>query len=272
MAKITQEQRNRYAAKVKEYKATIDALLAKEQSMLTLVNKGPERSNGYARFKLIQDLLPLTSYHILMNTLSVSMLGVKNEDALAEARKTLARAFKYLEDIVTPYVDAPFSEYEKNLELIADIGYEDRYTLVRKIAFAISEIEEGYGANSKWKWSFVDLWAKLAVVGKNMLDLKKAYTDLDLTSPNRMIVTSYLSTIKNMFRNTADKYREKYETFSSKMDDFKQAITFLQALRRLHTVFGERDDAEELKKKIDIWSNKLETDKKRQDEEKKRQA
>lgn len=270
MAKITQEQRNRYAAKVKEYKSNIDALLAKEQSMLTLISKSGEHGSGYARIRLVQDLLPLTSYHILMNTLSVSMLGVKNEDSLAEARKVLTRAFKYLEDIVTAYVDAPFSEYEKNLEAIADVSYEDRYALVRKMAFAISEIEEGYGANSKWKWSFVDLWGKLAVVAKNMLDLKKAYVDLDLTSPNRMIVTSYLSTIKNMFRSTADKYREKYEIFSSKMDDFKQAITYMQALRRLHTVLGEREEAEDLKKKVDIWTTKLETDKKRQEEEKKR--
>jgi len=237
-----------------------------------MIKKSGDNNTGYPRIRLVQELLPLASYYILMNTLSVSMLGVKNEDSLAAARQTLTRAFKYLEDIVTAYIDAPFSEYEKNLELIADVSYEDRYALVRKMAFAISEIEDGYGANSKWRWSFIDLWAKLAVVAKNMLDLKKAYVDIDLESPDRMIVTAYLRTLKSMFITTGDKYREKYEMFSSKMEDFKQAITYLQALRRLHTVFGEREEAEELKKKIDIWTTKLETDKKRQLEESRKPA
>ena len=87
----------------------------------------------------------------------ITLLGIKNEDSLSEARKSVGRAIKYLEDIVTGYVDAPFSEYEQSLEAIAEISYEKRYALLRKIGFAIGEIEEGYGANSKWKWSFVEL-------------------------------------------------------------------------------------------------------------------
>ena len=267
MAKITQEQRNRYAAKVKEYKTTIDAFLAKEQSLLTLLKQPGNQGQGYARIKLSQEMLALTSYNILLNTLSVSLLGIKNEDALAEARKTLVRAIKYIEDIVSAYIDAPFSEYEDNLKEIADVSYADRFELFMKIGFAIREIEEGYGANSKWKWSFVEMWGKLATISKNLLDLKKAFLDIELTSPHRMVVTSYVGNVKRLFQSTADKYREKYEIFSLKPDDFKQAIVFLNALRRFHIVFNERSEADELKKKIEIWTGKLEADKKKQEEE-----
>jgi len=270
MARITQEQRNRYAAKVKEYKATADSLLAKEQSFLNLLKQPGGQGQGYARFKLSEQALALTSYHVLTNNLSVSLLGIKNEDALAEARKCIGRSIKYLEDIVTGYVDVPFSEYEQNLESIAEKTYEERYAHLRKIGFAIREIEEGYGANSKWKWSFVELWGKLAVVAKNSLDLKRAYQDLALDSPNRMITLSYLSLVKRLLQGTADRYREKYEVSSMKMDDFKQAITFLNALKRLHMVFGEKTETEELKKKIDIWSAKLENDQKKREEEAKK--
>lgn len=266
MARITLEQRNRYAAKVKEYKASTDAILATEQSLLTLL-KQQSQGAGYARIKLANEALVLTSYYILVNTLSVSLLGIKNEDYLAEARKAIGRSIKYLEEIVTGYVDAAFSEYEKNLEEISEVSYEERYALLRKIGFAIREIEEGYGANSKWKWAFVEIWAKYAVVAKNMLDLKKAYQDMDLTSPNRMVVISYISFVKRMFQNTADRYREKYEMFSNKMEDFKQAILYLTGLRRLHIIFGERAEADELKKKIEIWSTKLESDQKKREEE-----
>lgn len=270
MAKITQEQRNRYAAKVKEYKATTDSILAKEQSFLNLLKQPGGQGQGYVRLKLSEQALALTSYQVLVNSLSVSLLGIKNEDSLAEARKSIGRSIKYLEDIVTGYVDVPFSDYEQNLEAIAEKSYEERYAHLRKIGFAIREIEEGYGSNSKWKWSFVELWGKLAAVAKNSLDLKKAYQDLALDSPNRMITLSYLAFVKRLLQTTADRYREKYEVSSMKMDDFKQAITFLNALKRLHMVLGEKSETEELKKKIDIWSAKLENDQKKREEEAKK--
>ncbi len=270
MSKITQEQRNRYAAKVKEYRVTTDSILAKEQTFLNLLKQPGSQGPGYVRKKLSEEMLALTSYQILVNTLSVALLGIKNEDSLAEARKSIGRCIKYLEEIVTGLVDAPFSEYEANLEGISEITYEERYEHVRKIGFAIREIEEGYGANSKWKWSFVEMWGKLAAVAKNCLDLKRAYQDLDLLSPNRMIVVSYVAFVKKLLQTTADRYREKYEVSSMKMDDFKQAILFLNALRRIHIVFGERSEADELKKKIEIWSTKLESDLKKRDEESKK--
>lgn len=266
MGKITLEQRNRYAAMVKDYKATIDMGLAAEQTLLTLL-KQQSQGSGYVRIKLAEETLVLTSYYILVNTLSVALLGIKNEDYLADARKTIGRCIKYLEDIATPYVDVPFSEYEKNLEDISEVSYEDRYALLRKIGFAIREIEEGYGANSKWKWAFAEIYAKFSVVAKNMLDLKKAYQDMDLASQNRAVVQSYVGFVKRLLQASADRYREKYEMFSNKMEDFKQAILYLNALRRLHTVFAERNEADELKKKIEIWSAKLEADQKKREEE-----
>jgi hypothetical protein len=111
------------------------------------------------------------------------------------------------------------------------------------------------------------MWGKLATVAKNSLDLKRAFLDMDLVSPNRMIVLSYIGFIKKQLQTTADRYREKYEVSSMKMDDFKQAILFLNALRRIHVVFAERNEADELKKKIEIWSAKLENDIKKKEEE-----
>jgi len=52
MSKITQEQRNRYADKVKEYKAVIDSILAKEQSFLSLLKQPGGQGPGYVRIKL----------------------------------------------------------------------------------------------------------------------------------------------------------------------------------------------------------------------------
>jgi len=64
----------------------------------------------------------------------------------------------------------------------------------------------------------------------------------------------------------ADRYREKYELSTNRIDDFKMGINFLHALRRLHMILGDRDEADSVKKKSDIWSAKLEQDIKKLDE------
>ncbi len=268
MGKITQEQRNRYFEKVKEHRKTIEAGLAKEKTLLELLSK-EEQGAAYKRLTLAESTLDLCSWYILVNTLSVSLLGIKNEDYLLEARKVLVRAIKYLEDTVSPYLDAPYSDYEAKVEEIRDFDAAGRYRLVRKLGFAVQSLEDAFGENSKYSASFIELWGKMAAVTKNLVNLKTAVVDTDFSSPNRNIVLAHLGLVKSLFQRSADKYREQYELYTHKHDDFKKAIVYLQAMRRLHVVLSERDDAETLKKKIDIWSSKLEADLKRQEEHRK---
>lgn len=265
MGKITQEQRTRYAEKVKEQRRTIEAGLAKEKTLLDLLAHD-DNGAAYKRLHLAEEVLDLSSWFLLVNTLSISMLGIKNEDYLIEGRKVLVRALKYLEDTTTAYLDCPVSDYEKNLDAIADLGIEARYHLMRKFGFAIQSYEEAFGENSKYSLSFIELWGKYAAIAKNFIDLRTAVADSDFNSPVRPLVLGYLAVVKGLFQRSADRYREKYELYSHKFEDFKQAITYLQALRRLHVALGEREEAETLKRKIDAWSAKLESDSKKAEE------
>lgn len=268
MGKITQEQRNRYFEKVKEHRKTIEAGLAKEKTLCELIAK-EEGGASYKRLALAETTIDLCSWYILINTLSVSLLGIKNEDYLLEARKVLVRSIKYLEDTVSPYLDAPFSDYEAKLAEIKDFDVENRYRLVRKLGFAVQSLEDAFGENSKYTASFIELWGRMAAVSRNLIDLKTAVADTDFNSPTRNVLLSHIGLVKNLFQRSADKYREQYELYTHKHDDFKKAIVYLQALRRLHNVLSERDEAETLKKKIEIWTTKLEGDQKRADEVKK---
>ncbi|MGO8695366.1 MAG: hypothetical protein ACLQMF_17025 [Rectinemataceae bacterium] len=268
MGKITSEQRNRYFEKVKEHRATIEAGLAKEKTLLELLSRD-EIGAGYKRLALAEGTIDLSSWYILLNTLSVSLLGIKNEDYLLEARKTLVRAMRYLEDTVTGYVDVPFSDYEAKLEEIVDVDSGARYRLIRKLGFAIGSLEDAFGENSKYAASFIELWGKFATLAKNLLNLKTAVADMDFSSPTRTVVMSHLGLVKSLFQRSADKYREQYELYTHKTEDFRKAILYLQALRRIHILMAERDEAETLKKKIEIWTTKLEADQKKAEEAKK---
>jgi len=262
MGKITLEQRNRFAAKEKELRRTIEAGQAKEKTLLDLLAHD-ENGAAYKRLHLAEEVLDLSSWYLLVSNISVSMLGIKNEDYLIEGRKVLVRALKYVEDTTTGCLDCPISDYEANLDAIADLSIEARSHLMRKFGFAIQSYEEAFGENSKYTWSFIELWGKFAAVAKNIIDLRTVVADTDFNSPSRPILLGYLSFVKNTFQRCADRYRAKYELYTNKADDFKQAIVFLETLRRINIALGERDEAETLKKKINVWKAKLEADSKK---------
>jgi len=73
----------------------------------------------------------------------------------------------------------------------------------------------------------------------------------------------HLRLIKKLLGLVADRYREMYELSTNRAEDYKMGIHFLEALRRTHIYLGEREEAEVVKKKIEIWSAKLDADKKK---------
>ncbi len=266
MAKISGEDRLRYLEKAKQYKELAKAVLMREKNMLTLISKDPEGA-AYMRINLVEEMLNMASNHMVVHGLSVATLGIKNEEALNDARKAVYKAIIYLEEVVSPLVDVPFSDYEENLAQISSIDAAKRYDLVRKMGLTIRLLVDYYGENTKWKWSFVELEGRFAALAKNLYDLKSAVQNLEPRSDQYETYVYHLKTIKQLLAQAADRYREKYEVSTNRIDDFKLAISYLQALRRIHVLLGEREDAEQIKKKAEIWKAKLEADHKKQEAE-----
>ena len=259
MKKPSDEARRRYVDYIKDYKTAIDAFLLKEKKIKEEIAAGAEGAS-FKRLALTDDNLNLVAQYLVMNSLSLSFLGVKNEAFLNEGRKCIYKALIYLEEIVSPMVDAPFGDYEQGLETIATFSDEDRYNLVRKLGFAIDSLVEGYGENSKWKWSFVELEGRFAVVTKNLLNLKTFVAGMDPRVAGFSARMAHLGLARELLQQAADRYREKYELSTMRIDDIKAGINFLAAVRRLHAVLGESEQADVVKKKAEIWRTKMEND------------
>jgi hypothetical protein len=265
MAKISNEERHQYFEKVAAYKAAIDAILKREQNVIMVIRKDPAGA-AFKRLALADEMLNLASNYIILNGVSQSMLKVKNEDALNDGRKSLYKSVIYLEEIVTNYVDASFPDIEEKLTEIATVNAARRYALIRKMGLAIQLLEDAYGDNTKWKWSFVELEGRFAVVAKNIMDMKNAVANTDPRAPDYEPTMYHLRMIKKLLMQAADRYREKYELSTNRIDDFKMGINFLAALRRVHIILGDREEVETVKKKMEIWSTKLESDLKKKEE------
>jgi len=271
MAKITDLDRSAYYEKIKIYLSIIRALLKTEKDLL-LKSKNAAPQGPLARLTLVDEMLNLASNYIAVNGISFAVLKVKNEEALNDARKSLYKAVIYLEETVGNCIDAPFSDYEEKLAAIETFNPNQRYQLIQKIGLSIDILENAYGDNSKWKWTFVELEGRYATAAKNILDLRNA---INYSRPDSEFYDStvyHLRLVKKLLSQSADRYREKYELSTSQMSDFKTGINFLGALRRIHVVLSESEEAEAVKKKYAIWSTKLETDMKKQEEAKKKRA
>jgi hypothetical protein len=265
MAKISSEDRHQYYEKIKPYKVSISSHLEKEETILALL-KQDATGEVFKKLALVDEMISLVSNYIVLSGVSQSMLKLRNEEALNDGRKTLYKAVIYLEGVVSSLIDAPFSEYEKKLALFVQIDAKRRYLLVRRLGLALQLLENAYGDNTKWRWAFVELEGRYAATAKNIIDLKKVATNTDPRSPDYEPTVRHLQLVKKLFSQAADRYREKYELSTNRIDDFKMGVTFLTALRRLHIILGEKDDAETIKKKLDIWSAKLKLDTKKQEE------
>lgn len=268
MAKVTEEARQTYGEQVAVYQQQIDALLIREKNMLMMIEKDANGAS-YKRLMLTDEMLFLTTLYLCKHSLSVALLGVKNEDALNDARKTLYKAVIYLEEVVSNFIDVPFADYAERIEEIRNLPETKRYYLIRKLGLAIRLVLDAYGENTKWRWTFVELEARFATVAKNILDLKTASKDgLDPHSADYDDTVYHLRLVKKLLQQAADRYREKYELSTGRIDDFRLAINYLLALRRIHLILNERNEAEEAKKKADIWKEKMETDHKKSEAQK----
>ncbi|MDR1930892.1 MAG: hypothetical protein LBQ44_09745 [Treponema sp.] len=262
MAKISVAERNQYQEKIKPYQTAIAEIEKTEKNTLQAIRKDPADA-AFKRLSLAEEMLNLASYQIIINLVCQARLKVKEENILNEGRKSLYKSVIYLEHVVSNYVDAPYADYENKLAEIASLEAAPRYLLVRKMGLAINLLENAYGDNTKWKWSFVELEGRFAAAAKNILDLKNAVANTDPRSPHYEPTVYHLRMIKKLLNQAADRYREKYELSTNRIDDFNQGINFLNALKRIHVLMGEREGTETVKKKLEIWSAKLETDIKR---------
>lgn len=256
----TQENTEVYKEKMRYYQDEIDEILKQEKAIHVLAVSDPEGS-AYKKFMFVDDLIYAVSLYLAKYQITASYLSGKNETLLNETRKAVYKVIIALEDLVSDFIDVPFSEYENKVRKIEHVPQKHRYYLIRKLGLIIDLVIRAYGDNTKWKWSFVEIQGRFASVAKNILDLKDSTAvGFDPHSPDYESTMFHLKMAKKLLLQAADKYRARYEMATSSIEDFRLAIQYLSAARRIHLLLNERNDAEEVKRQIDIWTDKMEKD------------
>ena len=197
MSHITSENRADFFDKIKPIKAVIKESLEREKSMVATIrhdNSGVE----YKKLILCEEMIYVATLYISINTYSLELLDVKNQDALNDARKSIYKAIIYLEEIVSNVVDCPYNELESKLATISNTPIEKRFYLIKKLGFVIQLLSDALGDNTKWKWSFVEIRGRYTAVAKNLVDMKAASKDyFDPSSANYDTTVLYVRLTQN---------------------------------------------------------------------------
>ncbi len=73
----------------------------------------------------------------------------------------------------------------------------------------------------------------------------------------------YVRMIQKLLDKAANAYRDRYELSTRRIDDMRNAIKYLLALRKLYIVLGRSNESEEVKKKAVVWKDKMDSDQKK---------
>lgn len=259
MARISADLKQQYRQRSEVYRARIKEL---QQRETTMVREIASSSDGkeYSSIAHAGLILDIVSYCVVLNSLSMTQMRIKNEPYLNIARKGCYRALISLESVVTNGVDVPFSDYKDKLDKIVGMDDPDRFFLIRKLGYSIQAVVDGFGDNTKWKWSFVEIWGRYATIAKNIIDFRRFLPGMSSDDPDHELRVSQMEMTLDLLKSAADRFRQKYELLTLRMDDFKIAISYLVAVRYIYNILNENEKVVEIQKQIDVWKAKMEAD------------
>jgi hypothetical protein len=257
MAKITQEQRLVYQNKIKHYKNKIDTIRKDINQLKIEISKDKSKMPIY-NFKIANMILNTITSFCSLNEISVFFLEVKNTAFLEKARQQLYEVIILIENIVTNFLDVPFNDYAEKLIPLQEINDLQRLNFIKKIGYCIELVKENLGENTKWKWSFVEIEGRFAIIAKNLFDLKRFQRLEDPRQEGYPERKAYFSIIQKLLLEASNGYREKFELSTKDVEDLKKAIDFQKALLRLNQIIADPDKIEKSKKTIEVWTTLLE--------------
>lgn len=266
---ISKAQKAEYDSQVRDHKQEADALT---KDITALDAKARKMSNikSYVYLEKVLLHLKLIRTYLTMNDVSVSIMGIKNDTFLNNARKEYYKVLQSLEEVLGADVDRTLRENDKFLVEMSHVNPKQMLFLAQKINDSFFSLRDKVGENSKWKWSFVELQARLAVIIKNMTSFSDIARLRDPRSDFYYERRDMMDMCKSGLAEAAKQYRTKYELSGKAREDLQKSIELLSALRKIHVLFGEDTEATKLKNTIDAARQALEAEDKSSDKKKKK--
>jgi len=254
-----------YASKEMDFKDNLDKSKALIRKLEEDIKKSNDGFNDYRQIAIANEYLTMISLYIQITEEMVTLKGVRNETYLSEGRKAFYGVFLILEKIFTDVINLEPTEIQAKIEQLPKFDPARKIIFFRRMGFILDRLSESFTDKSKYKFSFHDMLARYAIIVKNSSNFK----DLSVRDPRKIFFEEnqiLYNMLLDLLNKASDKLREKYEVSTKEAEDMKKAIRILEELKRIHTLTGETGAADEAKKKVDVWNDKLSQDLKYKEE------
>ena len=266
---ITKAERVAYNNYVKEHHEGIDQARTGLKEITNRIKTMPA-IKGYLNIESILNYVKIIKLYMKMNDISLDMLDQKNETYLNNARKEIYKVLQLAEEIVGSDIDRTLKENEEFLKRIDKINPAQILNLLNLIQNIISMLIKRLGEGSKWKWSFVDMQGRLAVLMKNFINFSDIQKYRDPRTEYFRERQDLLKLCKNNLSLAAQQYRTRYEVSTQVPADMLKSIELLSSLRKINVMTGQPEEATKLKNTIDALRERLESDEKKKESKKKK--
>ncbi|MCP4133298.1 MAG: hypothetical protein GY754_20180 [bacterium] len=266
---ISKAERTAYNLEIKDARKEAEET---NKHIKTLLVKKKKAANieSYYNMEIATYMMDVISLYLKMNSLSLEMLGIKNDKFLTESRKDFYKVIQLMEEIVGADIDRTLRANNEYLVKIDKFNPEQILHYVQRIHKFFVELKNGIGGDSKWKWSFVELQARVAVITKNITNFSDFAKLRDPRTEYYYDRRELMQLCKDELAEAAKQYRTKYELSGKARDDLKKSIELLAALRKIHVLFGEDAEATRLKNTIDATKQALKAEDEAKDSKKKK--
>ncbi len=265
MVKVTEALRGQCKEKQREYEDKIESL---EKRIIDIEKKikDSEEANLDQKIDIAFMSLIQASYHYAINSVSYGTLAIKMEGELNEARKLVSKVIVLCEDVYGNATDESLS-YNEEVHEALEGKFDDKwkYNFICSLGYMIDYVKYFYGENSKWKWNFVELEGRFALLTKNMINFKSFIRLLEPGAVGYVERSNHMKLTKRLLAESSEQYRKRYELKDKNVEDMRFAINLSDALRVIHAYLGEADQSSEQKKVRDLWKKKLNEDIKKQE-------
>ena len=261
---ITKEQKAEFNENLADFKIFLDTL-KKDSNLYKTQMRKSKKLEPYYNVALAIDSVKYINTCLLINEMSVQIMELKSENYLNLGRKEIYNAFSYVEKAAGADYENGLDENRDLLDRIQTFNPIQRLNLVKSLKKCIDDMVQAYGAGSKWKWSWPELYFKLAVATKNLMDWRAFEAEADLDNPYYYTRREHFNLVIEFSGFAAQEYRSKYDLSTQDVAELKKSIALLEMNRKIFQITGETDDLAKTKTLIESLKEKveeLESDKK----------
>ena len=267
---VDPETKSEYNSLIAEHRKELSDFDKKLSVLKKRVQKEKKLASLF-RVGIISTLIRQTELRLKMNGLSEQMMELKNSNFLDSAKKDLSSIFSNLEAMVTLRTNESFNFNRDMLDQLKPFNPRQRLNMLKHIKSVLKNLIHAYGESTKWKWSFPEMWAKLAAASKNLFDFREYQKTKDPRMEFYYDLQEFLEMVKDLLFLAAGENANKFRLSTKSPADMLVAVRLLEDLRRIASLTGDQELVKKSKAGIDSYRASVEAEEKAKEKAKEKE-